>query len=243
MKYIKLKFIIFITICFAFVQKIVSLDNGLGLTPQMGWNTWNKFGCNINEQLIRETIDFFNKSGLIEAGYKYINLDDCWQIERDNITKKIIADPQAFPSGIKNLADYAHEKGLFFGLYSDAGEKTCAGRPGSLGYEKEDAGRVGEVGHQPFVAGTIVEEVETQYLTLQLHEGHVGVQFAHRVDAAPVHILIGVVLQQVAEGLDAEFGLKYLLARGSYPRCVHHVLFQYVGHMRCVRILFSAYEL
>ena len=106
-----------------------------------------------------------------------------------------------------------------------------------------DAGRVGEVGHKAFVAGTIVEEVETQYLTLQLHEGHVGVQFAHRVDAAPVHILVGVVLQQVAEGLDAEFGLKYLLARGSYPRCVHHVLFQYVGHKCCGWVLFSAYEL
>ena len=127
------KFIfLYIIISIIIISKINSLDNGLGLTPQMGWNTWNKFGCNINESLIRETIDFFNKSGLIEVGYKYINLDDCWQKERDNITKKIKEDPDAFPSGIKSLADYAHEKGLLLGLYSDAGEKTCAGRPGSL---------------------------------------------------------------------------------------------------------------
>ena len=135
-----------ITISLIIIFKINSLDNGLGLTPQMGWNTWNKFGCNINETLIKETIDFFNKSGLIEVGYKYINLDDCWQKERDNITKKIKPDPDAFPNGIKSLADYAHEKGLLFGLYSDAGEKTCAGRPGSLWYEKEDAETYAEWG-------------------------------------------------------------------------------------------------
>ena len=141
------KFIfLYIIISLIIISKINSLDNGLGLTPQMGWNTWNKFGCNINESLIRETIDFFNKSGLIEVGYKYINLDDCWQKERDNITKKIKEDPDAFPSGIKSLADYAHEKGLLLGLYSDAGEKTCAGRPGSLGYEKEDAETYAEWG-------------------------------------------------------------------------------------------------
>ena len=120
-------------------EKIFSLNNGLGLTPQMGWNTWNKFGCNINEQLIRDTIDTLNSSGLLEAGYKYINLDDCWQIDRNNETNEIIADPDKFPSGIKKLADYAHEKGLLIGLYSDAGNKTCAGRPGSLGYEQRDA--------------------------------------------------------------------------------------------------------
>ena len=140
------KSLFFILIFFFLIENINNLDNGLGRTPQMGWNTWNKFGCNISERLIRETIDFFNKSGFIEAGYKYINLDDCWQIDRNNITNKIIADPDAFPSGIKSLADYAHEKGLLLGLYSDAGHKTCAGRPGSLGYEKEDAETYAEWG-------------------------------------------------------------------------------------------------
>ena len=141
-KQIPIIFIIF----FCFFLYINTLNNGLGRTPQMGWNTWNKFGCNINEKLIRDTIDTLNSSGLIEAGYKYINLDDCWQIERDNITNKIKEDPIKFPSGIKKLADYAHEKGLLLGLYSDAGNFTCAGRPGSLGYEKEDAETYAEWG-------------------------------------------------------------------------------------------------
>eukprot|EP01105_Mastigella_eilhardi_P005559 TRINITY_DN17238_c0_g1_i1.p1 TRINITY_DN17238_c0_g1~~TRINITY_DN17238_c0_g1_i1.p1 ORF type:complete len:537 (+),score=140.89 TRINITY_DN17238_c0_g1_i1:140-1612(+) len=104
----------------------------------MGFNTWNHFGCNINEKLIYATIDAMLSSGLKSAGYEYVNLDDCWQSARyDNGT--IIPDPTTFPNGIKPLVDYAHQKGLKFGLYSDAGEHTCAGRPGSLGYEVIDA--------------------------------------------------------------------------------------------------------
>ena len=91
-----------------------------------------------NEQLIYETIDTLESSGLIKAGYNYINLDDCWQISRDE-NGVIVPDPQRFPNGIKPLVDYAHSKGLKFGLYSDAGTHTCAGRPGSLGYEEIDA--------------------------------------------------------------------------------------------------------
>ena len=75
------------------------LDNGLGNTPQMGWNSWNKFGCSINDKLIRDTIDALNKSGLIELGYNYINLDDCWQDSRDK-NGTIIPDPIDFPNGI-----------------------------------------------------------------------------------------------------------------------------------------------
>ena len=111
----------------------------------MGWNSWNKFGCNINEELIRNTIDTLNSSGLIEAGYKYINLDDCWQNSRDE-NGTIVPDERTFPNGIKPLVDYAHSKGLLFGLYSDAGTKTCAGRPGSLGYEDIDAQTYAEWG-------------------------------------------------------------------------------------------------
>ena len=122
-----------------------SLDNGLGKTPQMGWNSWNRFGCGINEKLIIDTIDALNSSGLIELGYNYINLDDCWQKERyENGT--IMPDPVAFPNGIKHLVEYAHSKGLKFGLYSDAGFKTCAGRAGSLGYEEIDANTYAEWG-------------------------------------------------------------------------------------------------
>jgi len=116
----------------------LALDNGLGRTPQMGWNSWNKFACNINEQLIKSTIDTLVSTGLVEVGYRYINLDDCWQIARDK-NNVIVADSKAFPSGIKALADYAHKKGMLFGLYSDAGTKTCQGRPGSIGYEEIDA--------------------------------------------------------------------------------------------------------
>ena len=130
---------------FAILKLLNCLDNGLGKTPQMGWNSWNRFGCSINEKLIMDTIDALNSSGLIEYGYNYINLDDCWQIKRDE-NDTIVADPNAFPNGIKYLADYAHSKGLKFGLYSDAGNYTCAGRPGSLYYEEIDAKTYAEWG-------------------------------------------------------------------------------------------------
>jgi alpha-galactosidase len=107
------------------------LDNGMGLTPPMAWNSWNKFGCKINETLIKQTADAMVKEGYLSAGYSFLNLDDCWAYKR-NSTKHIQADPKTFPSGIPSLSQYIHSKGLKFGLYSDAGLKTCAGRPGSL---------------------------------------------------------------------------------------------------------------
>ncbi|KAK8797267.1 hypothetical protein WA158_004475 [Blastocystis sp. Blastoise] len=125
---------------------VLSFDNGLGLKPQMGFNTWNKFQCDIHEQLARDTADVMIEKGLLKAGYEYLNLDDCWQIARDNVTKRIIEDPKAFPSGMKSLADYVHSKGLKFGLYSDAGELTCQRRPGSYGYEQIDADTYSEWG-------------------------------------------------------------------------------------------------
>jgi alpha-galactosidase len=114
------------------------LDNGLALTPPMGWNSWNKFGCNVNESLIKETAAALVRTGMKDAGYQYVVIDDCWQIARDD-KGNIIADPKRFPSGMKALADYVHSLGLKFGLYSDAGTKTCQGRPGSFGYELQDA--------------------------------------------------------------------------------------------------------
>jgi alpha-galactosidase len=124
-------------LCLLF-SSVLALNNGLGKTPQMGWNSWNHFGCNINENLIHDTITAINATGLAAAGYKYVNMDDCWAGSRDS-NGNIVPDTKAFPHGIKPLADYAHSLGLFFGLYSDAGEKTCAGRPGSLNYETNDA--------------------------------------------------------------------------------------------------------
>jgi alpha-galactosidase len=112
--------------------------SGLALTPPMGWNSWNKFGGSVNEALIRETADAMVSSGMKDAGYQYVNIDDCWHGQRDELGF-IQADPKRFPSGMKALADYVHSKGLKFGIYSDAGWKTCAGKPGSRGYEYQDA--------------------------------------------------------------------------------------------------------
>jgi alpha-galactosidase len=112
--------------------------DGLAATPPMGWNSWNKFACNVSEQLIRETADAMVATGMRDAGYRYVNIDDCWQGQRD-ARGFIQPDPQRFPSGMKALADYVHARGLKFGLYSDAGWQTCGGRPGSRGYEFQDA--------------------------------------------------------------------------------------------------------
>lgn len=110
----------------------------LATKPPMGWNTWNYFHCDINEDVIREMADAMVESGMAKAGYEYIVIDDCWQIGRRE-DGRIVADSTKFPSGIKALADYIHEKGLKFGIYSDAGFKTCQGRPGGFGYERIDA--------------------------------------------------------------------------------------------------------
>jgi alpha-galactosidase len=110
----------------------------LALTPPMGWNSWNKFGCDVSEKLIKDMADVMVNSGMKDAGYQYIVIDDCWQISRDD-KGNIIADPERFPSGIKALADYIHSKGLKFGIYSCAGTKTCAGRPGGWDHEILDA--------------------------------------------------------------------------------------------------------
>jgi len=111
---------------------------GLALTPPMGWNSWNKFHCNVSDPLIRNMADAMVKSGMKDAGYEYIVIDDCWQVSRDK-DGNIVADPQRFPNGIKAVADYVHSLGLKFGIYSDAGEKTCEGRPGSRGHQFQDA--------------------------------------------------------------------------------------------------------
>lgn len=111
---------------------------GLSLTPAMGWNSWNEFACNVNEDLIKSMAGAMVESGMRDAGYVYLNIDDCWHGARDE-NGFIQADPNKFPSGMKALADYIHSKGLKLGIYSDAGYTTCAGYPGSRGYEYQDA--------------------------------------------------------------------------------------------------------
>ena len=120
-------------------QEIVNkAPNGLALTPPMGWNSWNKFACDITEETVRKTADAMVSSGMRDAGYQYVVIDDCWHGKRD-ADGFIQADPVKFPSGIKALADYIHSKGLKFGIYSDAGRLTCGKRPGSQGHEYQDA--------------------------------------------------------------------------------------------------------
>ncbi|WP_082468060.1 MULTISPECIES: glycoside hydrolase family 27 protein [unclassified Sphingomonas] len=112
--------------------------NGLAQTPPMGWNSWNKFACNVNEKVIRATADAIASNGMRQAGYAYVVIDDCWHGTRD-ANGFITEDRTRFPSGLKALGDYIHSKGLKFGIYSDAGTKTCGGRPGSQGHEYQDA--------------------------------------------------------------------------------------------------------
>ena len=121
-----------------FIAPLCALDNGLAKTPPMGWNSWNKFACDVSEQVIRGVADAMVSTGLKDAGYEYLVIDDCWQVGRD-AQGNIVPDAQRFPSGIKSVADYVHSKGLKFGIYSDAGTGTCQNRPGSRGYEFQDA--------------------------------------------------------------------------------------------------------
>src|SRR5580704_7473119 len=103
---------------------------GLARTPPMGWNSWNKFQCNVDETIIRAMADAMATNGMKSAGYQYINIDDCWQGQRDG-RGFIQADPLKFPSGIKALADYVHARGLKLGIYSDVGYQTCGGHVAS----------------------------------------------------------------------------------------------------------------
>ncbi|WP_454759861.1 alpha-galactosidase [Caulobacter segnis] len=112
--------------------------NGLAQTPPMGWNSWNKFACNIDEATVRRVADAMASNGMKDAGYQYVVIDDCWHGPRD-ANGFITYDAKRFAGGIKALADYVHSKGLKFGIYSDAGRQTCGGRPGSQGHEYQDA--------------------------------------------------------------------------------------------------------
>jgi alpha-galactosidase len=119
-------------------RRVAPLDNGLARTPPMGWNSWNHFACNVSEKLIDGEADAIVASGMRDAGYQYVVIDDCWQVARD-ANGQIVADSTRFPHGMKAIADYVHSKGLKFGIYTDAGTKTCQGRPGTYGHEAQDA--------------------------------------------------------------------------------------------------------
>ncbi|MGO4418651.1 glycoside hydrolase family 27 protein [Streptomyces sp. MCAF7] len=120
-------------------QPAAALGNGLALTPQMGFNDWNAYGCNVSESLIKSTAQAMHTNGMQAAGYSYVNVDDCWMTHSRDSGGHLVPDPAKFPDGIKGTADYVHSLGLKLGIYEDAGTATCAGYPGSLGHETTDA--------------------------------------------------------------------------------------------------------
>jgi len=133
-----------------------SLDNGLALTPPMGWLAWQRYRCItdcqtypdecVSEKLFMKVADLLVNEGYADLGYKYVIVDDCWLAKTRSADGKLEADKIRFPNGIKALSDYVHFKGLKFGLYQDWGEKTCAGYPGVLGNEAKDANQFAEWG-------------------------------------------------------------------------------------------------
>ncbi|GAA2480236.1 hypothetical protein GCM10023100_69100 [Actinocorallia cavernae] len=119
------------------------LDNGLARTPPMGFNNWNSTQCGpgFDEAMVEGIADLIVAKGLKDAGYRYVNLDDCWAFPPRSLTGELVPDPVRFPHGIKAVADYVHAKGLKLGIYTSAGLRTCdlIGMPGALGHEYGDA--------------------------------------------------------------------------------------------------------
>jgi alpha-galactosidase len=132
------KILLTASLCLAttvFAQKF----DGLALTPPMGWNSWNTFAANIDEDLIKGTADTMIANGMRDAGYVYIVVDDCWEAMERDANGNIVPDPKKFPHGMKALGDYLHSKGFKFGIHSCAGTLTCGGYPGGRGHEFQDA--------------------------------------------------------------------------------------------------------
>ena len=141
----------------------------LAKTPPMGWNSWNKFACNVSEKLIMQMADEMVSSGMQDAGYEYVVIDDCWQVDRDE-NGEIVVDKDRFPHGMKYVADYVHSKGLKFGIYSCAGSKTCAGRPGGRGHEFQDARTYAGYGVDYLKydwCNTTTQEAKSSYTTMR----------------------------------------------------------------------------
>ncbi len=141
----------------------------LAKTPPMGWNSWNKFACNVSEKLIMQMADEMVSSGMQDAGYEYVVIDDCWQVDRDE-NGEIVVDKDRFPHGMKYVADYIHSKGLKFGIYSCAGSKTCAGRPGGRGHEFQDARTYASYGVDYLKydwCNTTTQEAKSSYTTMR----------------------------------------------------------------------------
>ncbi|KAL1502109.1 hypothetical protein ABEB36_007302 [Hypothenemus hampei] len=151
-----MNFLFRILFIFLKIYTIHSLDNGLALTPPMGWLSWERFRCLtnctaypnecINEALFKRSADKMVSDGYLKAGYEYIIIDDCWSEKSRDSKNRLQADLERFPNGIKELADYIHSLGLKLGIYGDYGTMTCGGYPGSLDYLELDAQTFAEWG-------------------------------------------------------------------------------------------------
>jgi alpha-galactosidase len=149
-----------------------ALDDGLARTPPMGWSSWNHFGCGVDEAIVRQTAAALVASGMRDAGYRYVNVDDCWLAPTRDAAGRLRPDPARFPSGIAALASYLHARGLRLGLYGSLGGFTCAGRPGLAGHEGDDVKRLAAWG--------------VDYLKIDF----CGVDAAVRRDPAPAYAAI-----------------------------------------------------
>ncbi|MET7422728.1 ricin-type beta-trefoil lectin domain protein [Dactylosporangium sp. NPDC005555] len=151
-----------------------ALENGVARTPPMGWNSWNTFGCNINDALIRQMADAIVSSGMRDLGYKYVVVDDCWMNSTRDAQGNLQANASRFPNGMKALGDYLHSRGLLFGIYQAPLDKTCAqyfgsypGATGAQGHEAQDARQFAAWGVDYLKydwcspSGTITEQVTT----------------------------------------------------------------------------------
>ena len=126
-----------------------ALENGLARTPPMGWMSWTAFYCEtdcakhpracINEQLYMDMADRLAEDGYRDAGYNRVHVDDCWMEFSRDAQGILVANQSRFPTGIKGLAKYMHDRNLGFAIYEDYGTLTCGGYPGSLGYLRTDA--------------------------------------------------------------------------------------------------------
>jgi len=124
---------------FYWLHSVTSLNNGVASTPPMGWNSWDHYGCNVNESVIRSAALALVSTKLREKGYVYVIVDDCWSSPERSDLGRLVADPLKFPSGMLALSSYVHSLGLKIGITATAGLKTCSGYPGSLNHERLDA--------------------------------------------------------------------------------------------------------
>lgn len=133
------KIISLVVICLSLYEMQAQKPAGIAVTPPMGWNSWNCFRENVDEEKIRSIADAMVSSGMKDAGYEYIVIDDGWMTKERDSNGHIIVNHEKFPNGIKAVADYIHSLGLKFGIYSAPGCLTCQKLMGSLGHEQIDA--------------------------------------------------------------------------------------------------------